>query len=547
MTQMRRIGAILKESCKSIRSASSAFYSLFVLVWTLFIFSPLVADPDLWGHVRFGQDTLLTRTIVRADTYSYLTAGQPWINHEWLTEVAYALAYNAAGSAGLLALNLTFGLLILGLIYAWLVRTGLGKAGALLLTVGVSFVLRPGVLNVRPQVFTYLLLLALVILLAAYTGRDRATSPGGRVDLRFIAAVWTILALWTNLHGGVLAGLAVLYLWGATYLVEAISRGRSFRVLARQENLTVLTVLALAPTALLVNPYGVELAPFLLRTATVARPEILEWHGVRLNDLWSLDWLAAFVVTVVAVALSRRPRRLPLLVPLAVVALMPLSAVRHIPLFAVVAPVLAADHFADLWERVKRLGRRRRDLSGCPNFVGGRNLTGLWLGAVLVMSGVFVALAIPRLEQGIQILPASAGFPVRAVAALKAANVQGNMATEFNWGEYVIWHLGPLVQVSMDGRRETVYTEAVYRENLNFMRGADQWDRLVDRPETELALVDRERPGYTLMLGKAGWSLAYEDDLAAVFVRSGVPFHLDAETAPAWWPADGAGLAFPVE
>ena len=36
---------------------------VFLLALALFTFSPLIADPDLWGHVRFGQDTLLTRDI----------------------------------------------------------------------------------------------------------------------------------------------------------------------------------------------------------------------------------------------------------------------------------------------------------------------------------------------------------------------------------------------------------------------------------------------------------------------------------------------------
>ena len=80
------------------------------------------------------------------------------------------------------------------------------------------------------------------------------------------------------------------------------------------------------------------------------------------------------------------------------------------------------------------------------------------------------------------------------------------------------------------------------------MRGEGQWDRLVDRPETDVALVDRERPVYNLMREKAGWVLAYEDGAAALFVRSGSPLRAAISgVAPPEWPADGAGLAFPGE
>ena len=53
-------------------------------------------------------------------------------------------------------------------------------------------------------------------------------------------------------------------------------------------------------------------------------------------------------------------------------------------------------------------------------------------------------------------------FPVKAVALLKQSNVAGNMAVHFDWGEYVLWHLAPRIKVSIDGRRETVYSRGPY-------------------------------------------------------------------------------------
>ena len=84
---------------------------------SLYISSPTVADPDLWGHVRFGQDILSDRGIPTVDPYSYLTEHQTWINHEWLSEVTFAAVFNAAGSRGLLALKSLILLGIVGLLY----------------------------------------------------------------------------------------------------------------------------------------------------------------------------------------------------------------------------------------------------------------------------------------------------------------------------------------------------------------------------------------------------------------------------------------------
>ena len=511
-----------------------------LLAYGLFVFSPLIADPDLWGHVRFGQDLLETGSIVRADPYSYLTAGQPWINHEWLAELAQAAAYNLAGPAGIVALDLSLALLILALLFTRLVGRGMEPYGAGAILAVFALLLRPGVLNARPQVFTYLLFALLLLLIESVEARaGRADASSERRRGRYLPLLaLPILAVWANAHGGVLAGIGVLMIWGAVRLIDAAAHARSWRAAFSPAQRPVLLTLLLAPFALLLNPYGLGLVSFLLRTATVARPEIADWAPARLPDPWSQLWVVGVAVTVAAVVLSRQPRQLALLAPLAVVAAMPALSVRHIPLFAVAAPVLAAGHFADTWDCVvAQIARGRPKL-------GNR----LALPVVSVVAALLlVALALPRLQE-ITVDPAVAGFPVRAVAALEEAGVEGNVAVEFNWGEYVIWRLAPRVRVSVDGRRETVYPDAIYRENLDFMRGQGEWARLVDRPETDLALVDRERPAYALMRSHPGWTLAYQDALAAVFVRAGSPYlaALAAAQPPAW-PADGASMTFPLE
>src|SRR5690242_18278834 len=57
------------------------------------------ADPDLWGHVRFGAD-ILQHWLRPRDPYSF-TSDIPWVNHEWLAEVVLYLAYALGGGGGL--------------------------------------------------------------------------------------------------------------------------------------------------------------------------------------------------------------------------------------------------------------------------------------------------------------------------------------------------------------------------------------------------------------------------------------------------------------
>jgi hypothetical protein len=111
------------------------------------------------------------------------------------------------------------------------------------------------------------------------------------------------------------------------------------------------------------------------------------------------------------------------------------------------------------------------------------------------------------------------GVPRQAVALLKQSNVAGNMAVHFDWGEYALWHLGPQIKVSIDGRRETVYSHGPYAENLLFTTGLGDWDGILRKSETHLALVSKEFPVFNLMKLKPGWTLVYEDPMCRIFVR----------------------------
>ena len=74
-----------------------------------FVTVPTQADPDLWGHLRFGLDMLQTHSIPAVDPYSSTAAGASWIDHEWLAELLFALAWTG-GPAGLVALKVILAL-----------------------------------------------------------------------------------------------------------------------------------------------------------------------------------------------------------------------------------------------------------------------------------------------------------------------------------------------------------------------------------------------------------------------------------------------------
>src|SRR6266446_6054606 len=85
--------------------AGTSFLAVLTLVmigiqYIYSMYKPDLNDPDIWWHMRNAQYLFQHHQFPRFDMYSFTVAGHPWINHEWLSEIPYYLAYRAFGLAG---------------------------------------------------------------------------------------------------------------------------------------------------------------------------------------------------------------------------------------------------------------------------------------------------------------------------------------------------------------------------------------------------------------------------------------------------------------
>ena len=109
-------------------------------------------DPDLWGHVRFGTDILKSGRIATLDPYSF-TQDVPWTNHEWLSELVFAIAYRAGGVTGLALLKALLLALTLRVVWSILVPVADPAVRWWLFAV-IPFALTPAATTFRPQLWT---------------------------------------------------------------------------------------------------------------------------------------------------------------------------------------------------------------------------------------------------------------------------------------------------------------------------------------------------------------------------------------------------------
>jgi hypothetical protein len=496
--------------------------SLLLVCWLFLWFSHTVADPDLWGHLRFGEDLLRAGSIIERDSYSYRTEGQRWFNHEWMFEVLAAAIYDSAGSTGLVAAKLLATAFILGACFAHLRRQGLGPYRAIALLALASIPFRLGMGTIRPQIATYVMFLLLLLIL------------NGAANARHFS-LWSLPVLftvWVNLHGGVLAGIAVLGLWIAARVIARV-RDTATPVLGRLRTAVFLGSLGVVCcAALVVNPYGIQLPVFLLRTATVPRPEISEWTALGLLSLPGLIYLALIAIGIAGLVATTRRRRPEQVAILSATAVMAVVSNRHYPLFALSLVILAGEHIADVWNRWWPASRPNAMTRGFA-FLG------------LVISLALVVASVPRFGC-IRIEPFYFAFPARAVEFVRQSGVRGNMAVPFSWGEYVLWHLGPGTKVSIDGRRETVYSDQVYQQSIDFERGTGSWDAVLKTAPTDLVLVQDGSPTANLLSQTREWTVVYRDSSCLLFARNSYPGRGDLmRRANLAVPDDGRGLCFP--
>ena len=493
-----------------------------------FILARGATDPDLLGHIRFGQE-ILESGIPEFDRYAFTTGDQPWINHELMSEVTFAAVYGAAGNFGLHMLRLGIALVIIGLLYRHAIRSGLDPLRGGILMVLISFLLVNGTITVRPQLFTYLFLLALLLLFdAAARGRSR-----------IVWLVPLLMIVWVNFHGGALAGLALVAVWCGGHWLGWLLPDAQVRGDRLGDPVRATGILLASSAGMLVNPYGWDLFHFLLTTATVPRPDITEWQPTPLGTRRGLIYLLLTAGTLLALHWTEVRKDLPRMCVLAAIIVLPLVAVRHIPIFAIGIGVLLPAHLVSALSRLPADSGARASPAGVlrPAMIALSIFTGF----------VMIAGALPDLRCVKIDAHRSITFPVRAVEWIRRSQVEGRLATFFDWGEYAIWHLEPAIEVSMDGRRETVFPDSIREEYLRFQDGLPGWEDHIDRRGADMALVTIHRPMFSLMKLKPGWELMYEDSLAAVFAPAGSPQAeaLRSTPVPAGWPQHGIGYCMP--
>ena len=452
------------------------------------------ADADLWGHLKFGGDTVADHQIVQTDRYSF-TSDRPWINHEWLAEVSFVEAYHVGGSTGLIVFKLAIIGLLLAAIAWRLKRAGsplrLGAIILLLAFVGTFWRTH----TIRPQLFSVLFFATLLIVLVeADAGRRRG-----------LFLVPPLFGLWVNLHGGWIVGAAVLGVWAAVRCLHART-SPSDRVL-----FALVGVAAIAAT--LLNPYGLGLWTFLAETVRFERTGIQDWSSILTSPAaLGIPWTLMLVAAGLAIWRSGWPRRVDYIVIVAVLAVASFRVSRLDAFFALAVVILLAPQLVNAWPHARHPATSMTRVGPGPGVIG---ITAVTLAAILVPASFVMRPYLGCLTIGGNWQPPEAD----AGHFIALNRLTGRMLTWYDWGEYAIWHFGPDLQVSMDGRRETVYSAATIQAHRSFYAAGDSAFLFLGRLNPDYIWLPRGLPIVNRLRG-AGWLPIFESQASSILART---------------------------
>lgn len=439
-------------------------------------------DADLWGHLRFGLDILRDWRLPGADPYSF-TQDVPWVNHEWLSESLMAIAVVSAGYAGIGLLKATLAFAAFAIV--WISLRGVRAPIRILAIIIVAAGTIHATSSLRPQLWTLLFLLIECRVLVSGHPRHLWWLP-------------VLFAAWVNLHGGWIVGLGVLGVWAAA----------QFAVEPRLRRTWVL-LLAASLSATLLNPYGWGLWRFIFTTVRMERA-IDEWQ-----PLWTLPWAhwLPWIACVASLIWASRRTFADKWSVLAVLVLLAYSAARVQrieSLFVSCAAVLLAPAVRQAWPSIAAWIPFPR-----PRFEG------------VVAFVMFAALAAAAFATGARSLDCvriqAPWAPDLAARRWLDAAGSGRLVTSFNWGQYAIWHAGPRLRVSIDGRRETVYSNDHLMRHDAVVQGHDPGLRVLGAWQPEYVWLPQSSDKTRRWLGANGYRIEFNSDRSFIAVRADLP------------------------
>lgn len=494
---------------------------------------------DLWGHVIYGRWILDHRALPSEDPLLTLAAGMPVVDSAWLSQVIFAEVEQLAGAEGLsnlYALTVLATYLILSRVFYLQTRS---LAAAMAATLAVLVVGFSRLTTIRPENFaTWAFAVMLWIIVSSLGAGASGNYQEVRDDKlarpwRFWIGIPLVMALWANLHGSFLCGFAVLGCFLAGDAIEALISTRSaWGVLQSRSVRRWLVVSELALVATLANPYGLDLLISSVQFSNNPNlRDLIEWQPLVILGIGGREFALSWVVLLIVLRHSRRPVPVAHGLLLGVFGYAVVSGIRMLSWYAPVYGLVIAPHLPGLWERAT--SAFRSSSSGVSRVTASAPSAPSkgWFHLIACCGIVWIAFAFSGLSRGViggkprtpeQLYGSS--NPQQLVEYLGKNPPRGLIFSPQSWGDWLVWQGPPGIQPFVTGNIHLA-PPRVWQDYNQIASAAPNWPILIDRYRINTIVADKEHQEALVkqLRENRQWTLRYDDDDAAVFVRTAKP------------------------
>ncbi|MDP2167090.1 MAG: hypothetical protein Q8J64_02025 [Thermodesulfovibrionales bacterium] len=527
--------SILLDKILTQKNLTHATAALFFAYAFFFALKPL-ADPDLWWHLKTGQQIVEQRSLPgHEDPFSYTTP-QPLLDEQvrglrsqWLSQSAFYLVYLIAGYKGLSVMRALFIVLPFLWIYIRFSRDDALPAPLLLI---LSF--PPLIINLslfytfeRPQAFSFIFALVAIMLLE----RLKKLNGAGPKITWPMALLPVVMLLWANLHGGYIVGIVIIGIYMAGEVAAILSHRLRLGIggLPYPYPMRFFASSLTAVAASFLNPGGHKLLYGWLRSLPgqvidpVARAqaggvitEVLEykslWYFYEVFHykwpLYIIGFMAAALLAVLMKYIHQRRVDLTEALLFCFAGFLGLYHARGVNFALIILSFIACGSVSAL-KGAKKI------------------LPAVIAAAVTVVMVADVLKTAPwELSPGPPHRWVDSSYPEDAVRFLETQGIEGPMFNYMGWGGYLIWRAYPRYKVFADGRAISGLVMSAYVEVLRTTRF---WKEMLNKFDVNFILIpvmSKENGVISPIVMRMaedkpdGWRLVYLYNNTTIFLRN---------------------------
>jgi len=442
-------------------------------------------DPDVFFHLATGREIVESGRLPMTEPFCFPAEGRPFVNHEWLFDIALWSAFQPGGAAGVVFFKITLSALLFLLVGRVGQRMG-GKPSVLLVTGLLFLPLFRYSLEARPHLAGYIL--AAASILALYGIEERR-----KVSFAFLALITIV---WVNTHGSFPLAFALWGIWLARSLVGAGRTDGGLKWMAFGGLVLCLSFL--------VNPWG----PWILETVIhhmepAYRILVPEWKPLEWGDEPARDllFLALIAASLLSFLLKKNRGRVAFLAILALFLAPAAMSTKFILGLAVGAiPILAAN-LSSLGDRTLR----RVVMAGAAASTV----------SIIVLTPMLPPWQGPGLGFDLR------DHPDEVMDFAAQQDIEGHLFNPFNHGGFCEFHSYPRLRTFIDGRAYVHGLEGI-STYLGALSDYDRFRTLHRRYGFDVVLADILDPSFPRLLSGLSsdnnFSMVWLDSHFALFV-----------------------------